>query len=334
MKIAVIPGDGIGKEVMDAALLILEKLDLGLSWEVYEAGDHVREKTGVALPEETLRGARKSDAVLFGAAGETAAEVIIRLRQELNTYVNLRPAKAFKGVNCLHPGADMVIVRENSECLYRGIEFTADDGVTVAMRVITEKASERIAEFAFSYARKNGRKRVSSVHKANVMKLTCGTFRDSCRKVSKRYADIAYDEYYVDAAAMFIAVDPGRFDVIVTTNLFGDILSDIAAGVTGGLGLAPSANIGDERGIFEPVHGSAPDIAGKGIANPTAMILSLSLMLNHLGFEEESRKIETALGNVIERGKVTPDLGGSLKTMEMAEEIVRVIGDLKSGENA
>jgi len=333
MKIAVIPGDGIGKEVMEAALFILENLNTGISWEEYEAGDYVKDRTGVALPDETLRGAKSSDAVLFGAAGETAAEVIIRLRQELGTYVNLRPARAFRGVNCLHPGTDMVIVRENSECLYRGIEFMAEDGISVAMRIITEKASERIAEFAFNYARKNGRKKVTAVHKANVMKLTCGTFRSSCRKVSERYSDILYDEYYVDAAAMFIATDPGRFDVVVTTNLFGDILSDISAGVTGGLGLAPSANIGDERGIFEPVHGSAPDIAGKGIANPTAMILSLSLMLNHLGFNEESRMVEMALESVIEKGLVTPDLGGSLKTMEMAGEVVKTIENLKMQKN-
>ena len=329
MKIVVIPGDGIGKEVMDAALLVLENLDVNIDWDRYDAGDYVKKETGVALPEETLEAAKKSDAVLFGAAGETAADVIIRLRQELGTYVNLRPARSFRGINCLHPGTDLIIVRENSECLYRGLEFIPEDGVSVAMRVITKRASERIAEFAFNYARKNGRKKVTAVHKANVLKQTCGIFRDACRRVAERYREVGYDEYYVDAAAMFIAVDPKRFDVIVTTNLFGDILSDIAAGVTGGLGLAPSANIGDKSGIFEPVHGSAPDIAGKGIANPTAMILSLSLMLNHLGYEEESRKVEKALEKVIEARKVTPDLGGSLKTMEMAEEVVKTIRSLE-----
>jgi 3-isopropylmalate dehydrogenase len=322
-KIAIIPGDGIGKEVMDAALRVIDSLGMDFEMVTLDAGDDALKEHGTALPEETLDKAKKSDAVLFGAAGETAAGVIIKLRQALKTYVNLRPAKSYPGVKCLYPDVDLVIVRENSECMYKGIEFEPEAGMSVAMRVITEKASKRIAEFAFKYARDNGRRKVSCIHKANVMKKTCGLFRDSCREVAKKYQDIEYDEYYVDAAAMFLVLDPKRFDVIVTTNLFGDILSDEAAGLVGGLGLLPSANIGDENAIFEPVHGSAPDIAGKGIANPSAMILSAAMMLEYLGYRDEAGQIEKALEHVLLEGKVTPDLGGNLSTMGMAEEIVR-----------
>jgi 3-isopropylmalate dehydrogenase len=322
-KIAIIPGDGIGKEVMDAALRVIDSLGMDFEMVTLDAGDDALKEHGTALPEETLDKAKKSDAVLFGAAGETAAGVIIKLRQALKTYVNLRPAKSYPGVKCLYPDVDLVIVRENSECMYKGIEFEPEAGMSVAMRVITEKASKRIAEFAFKYARDNGRRKVSCIHKANVMKKTCGLFRDSCREVAKKYQDIEYDEYYVDAAAMFLVLDPKRFDVIVTTNLFGDILSDEAAGLVGGRGLLPSANIGDENAIFEPVHGSAPDIAGKGIANPSAMILSAAMMLEYLGYRDEAGQIEKALEHVLLEGKVTPDLGGNLSTMGMAEEIVR-----------
>ncbi len=319
-KIAVIPGDGIGKEVMEAAMLVLQKLDLPFEYEYYEAGDEAFERYGAALPEETLEGCKKSDAVLFGAAGETAADVIVRLRQELQTYANVRPARAIKGVKCLYPNLDIVIVRENTECLYLGIEFEVD-GVAEAVRIISRKASERIARFAFELAKREGRKKVAALHKANVMKKTCGMFRDVCRAVASEYPDIAFEEYYIDAACMYLVMNPYRFDVIVTTNMFGDIVSDLAAGLVGGLGLAPSANIGERWAIFEPVHGAAFDIAGKGIANPTAMILTACMMLRHFGYLEEAKRVERAVEETIASGKCTPDLGGRLGTMEFAKEI-------------
>ncbi len=324
MRIAVIPGDGIGKEVMDAAMLILENLDLPFDYVWLEAGDEAEKKYGKALPDETLEEVKKCKAVLFGAAGETAADVIVRLRQELETYANIRPAKSFKGVKAIHEDVDIVIVRENTECLYKGIEFEVD-GVAEAVRVITRKASERIVRFAFELARREGRKRVTALHKANVMKKTCGLFKKVFYEVAKEFSDIEANDYYIDAACMFMVMDPKRFDVIVTTNMFGDIVSDLAAGLVGGLGLAPSANVGDEYMIFEPVHGAAFDIAGKGIANPSAMILTAAMMLRFLGFSDEANKIERAVEKVIAEGKTTPDLGGKLKTMEMAKEILKEI---------
>lgn len=326
MKLAVIPGDGIGKEVMDAAMLTLGELNLNIEYEFYEAGDEALKKYGKALPDETLEACRKSSAVLFGAAGETAADVIVRLRQELDTYANVRPARALNGIKCLYPGLDIVVVRENTECLYRGLEFELNDSA-VALRVITRRASERIARFAFELARREGRKKVTALHKANVMKKTCGIFRNVCRRVAKDFEGIEFNEYYIDAACMYLVMNPYRFDVIVTTNMFGDIVSDLCAGLVGGLGIAPSANIGEKHAIFEPVHGAAFDIAGKGIANPTAMILTACMMLQHLGFAEEAEKIRKALEDTIASGKTTPDLGGKLKTMEFAEEVAKRLKD-------
>ncbi len=321
-KITVIPGDGIGREVMDAAMLVLESLNLPFKYVWMEAGDEALKKYGKALPDETLEECKKSDAVLFGAAGETAADVIVRLRFELETFANIRPAKSFKGVKCLYSDVDIVIVRENTECLYKGLEFEVADGVTEGIRVITREGCERIARYAFELAVREGRKKVTALHKANVMKKTCGLFRDVCREVAKKYP-VEFNEYYIDAACMYLVMDPHRFDVIVTTNMFGDIVSDLAAGLVGGLGLAPSANVGEKHAIFEPVHGSAPDIAGKGIANPSAMILTACMMLKHFGYVSEAEKVEKALESVIAEGKTTPDLGGNLKTMEMAEEVVK-----------
>jgi len=320
-KIVVIPGDGIGKEVMEAAMLVLEELNLPFKYIYMEAGDECAKKYGTPLPEETLQACKESDAVLFGAVGETAADVIVKLRFELDTFANVRPAKSLKGVKALYDNVDIIIVRENTECLYKGFEFEFD-GIAQAVRVITRKGSERIAKFAFELARREGRKKVTVLHKANVMKKTCGLFRNVCREIARKYPDIEYNEYYIDAGCMYLVMDPWRFDVILTTNMFGDIVSDLAAGLVGGLGLAPSANIGEKYALFEPVHGSAPDIAGKGIANPTAMILSACMMLKHLGYREEALKVEKAVEATIAEGKTTPDLGGNLKTMEMAKEIV------------
>jgi 3-isopropylmalate dehydrogenase len=320
-KISVIPGDGIGKEVMDATLHVLEAIDVEFDYKFADAGDEHMEKTGVALPQETVDIVKSSQACLFGAAGETAADVIVKMRQELDLYVNLRPVKSYPGTNCIFDNLDFVIVRENTEGLYIGLEEETDEGAT-ATRVVTKKASERICKYAFEYAKKTGRGKVTAVHKANVLKKTDGVFKDSFYQMAEQYPEMELDDRYVDATAMFFITKPEMFDVIVTTNLFGDILSDEGAGLVGGLGLIPSANIGENQGLFEPVHGSAPRHAGKGTANPSAMILSAVLMLDYLEEIDAARKLEEALVKVLEEGKVvTPDLGGNASTMEMAAEV-------------
>jgi 3-isopropylmalate dehydrogenase len=308
---------------MEATLHILEVLDVGFNYKFADAGDEYAEKTGVALPQETIDIVKDSQACLFGAAGESAADVIVRLRQELDLYVNLRPVKSYPGTNSIFDNLDFVIVRENTEGLYIGLEEYIEEGAT-ALRVVSKKASERICKFAFEYAKKTNRKKVTAVHKANVLKKTDGLFKEIFYKVAQDYPDMELDDRYVDATAMFFITKPEMFDVIVTTNLFGDILSDEGAGLVGGLGLIPSANIGEEIGLFEPVHGSAPGHAGKGTANPSAMILSAVMMLDYLEEHEEARKLENALIKVLSEGKVvTRDLNGESSTMEMAREVRR-----------
>ena len=329
-RVSVIPGDGVGPEIAFPVLGVLETLSEALGGFRFEflcldAGDEVKRRTGVALPEETLEGVKGSDVCLFIAVGETASEVILPLRQRLNLYANVRPAKTYPNVPHGRPGVDLVIVRENTEGLYRRVEDGTEDW-GVSMRVITRRASERIARFAFELARREGRGRVTCVHKANVLKSTCGLFRDVCREVALQYPEVGFDEMYVDACALRLVMNPGAFDVIVTTNLFGDILSDLTAGLVGGLGMAPSGNIGDDFAIFEPVHGSAPDIAGKGIANPSAAILSAKMMLDWLGEKRGAEVLERALIEVLKEGRtLTPDLGGRAKTHEMAEEVSQKI---------
>ena len=328
-KIATIPGDGIGPEVMAATVKVLEvlaeKTGLRFEFSTLWAGDEYKDRTGVALPPETTEGVKSADACLFAAVGNTAKEVILPLRQSLGLYANLRPAKAYPGVPALKPTTDIMIVRENTECLYTMVGYKVP-GFGVNLRIITREASERIVKYAFQYATKNGRKKVTAVHKANVLHYTDDVFLEAARNVAKEYPDIKYDEQIVDACAMKLILTPEQFDVIVTTNTFGDILSDEAAGLVGGLGLAPSGNIGDEMAIFEPVHGSAPDIAGKGIANPVAAILSAAMMLEWLGEKKASEKLETAVLKVLNDGIVrTPDLGGTNQTMEVAEAISAAI---------
>jgi 3-isopropylmalate dehydrogenase len=326
-KIATIPGDGIGPEVMDVTVAVLEayqeKVDINFEFTKLMAGDEHKAKTGVALPPETLDEVRKADAALFAAVGETAKEVILPLRQKLDLYVNLRPTRVFPRVNSLKKDVDIVIVRENTEGLYKMIGDRGPDyGFNI--RIITRSASERIARYAFEYARKEGRKKVTCVHKANVLDKTCTIFQEACRSVAESYSDIEYDEHIVDACAMRLILNPEWFDVIVTTNMFGDILSDEAAGLVGGLGLAPSGNIGDKYSIFEPVHGSAPDIAGRGIANPIATVLSGSLMLKWLGEHEAAQAIESAVMDVLVEGKtLTPDMGGSSTTKQLGQAIIK-----------
>ena len=333
IKIARIDGDGIGKEVTEAGVAVLESLDLNFDFIEAEAGRECFDKNGTTIPEETIKIARNTKATLFGAITSTPGQKssIITLRQELDTYANLRPIKSFKGINCLFDDLDFLIVRENTEGLYSGNETIDDEKEkAIAQRVITRKASERISRLAFEQAIKLKKESVTCVHKANVLKKTDGVFKESFLKVAKDYPNIKTNDYYVDATAMYLLTKPQEFDVIVTSNLFGDILSDASAGLVGGLGLAPSGNIGDKHGLFEPVHGSAPDIAGNNISNPIAMILSVSMMLEYLNEDYWAEKVRTACENGLEKGKVkTPDLGGTDKTMDVANEVIREIENLR-----
>ena len=324
-KLAIISGDGIGQEVMTACEYMLDKLDLEFSFEYGEAGFECFNKNGTTLPEETIKTANKSDAVLFGASTSTPGQPspIINLRKALNVYANIRPIKSCKGVNCIRDDIDFVIVRENTEGLYSQNEY-GDCEKMIAERVITRKASERISKAAFNLCLKRGQSKVTCVHKSNVLKKTDGVFKESFYKVAKDYPQIKTEDYYVDAMAMYLITQPQNFDVIVSTNLFGDIISDESAGLVGGLGLAPSGNIGDHNGLFEPVHGSAPDIAGKNIANPCSMILSAAMMLDYLGEWETSNDIKNAVEKVIADCKIrTPDLGGDACSMDVTKAIVK-----------
>lgn len=324
--IAVIPGDGIGPEVVEAELAVLKATGLDFEFTSYDAGDDCLARTGVAMPDETLAGALAAQAVVFGAAGASAAAVILRLRAELGTFVNLRPSKAFEGVDCLQPATDLMVVRENTECLYIGDEHVESPGRITATRLITEEACMRIARFAFDYAHDNGLTKVTTAHKANVLKMTDGLYLECCRRVAAEYPGIELEEALIDSLAMRMVMDPSEFGVIVTTNLFGDIISDLAAGLIGGLGLCPSANLGEEHALFEPVHGSAPDIAGKGEANPAAAIMCGSMLLNHLGHKEAASRVDIALQRCLAQKLTTPDLGGRLSTMEMARAVIDNMG--------
>jgi isopropylmalate/isohomocitrate dehydrogenase-like protein len=323
-NITVIPGDGIGKEVMEATLSVLSELKINMKYTFAEAGDECKEKTGKALPEKTINLVKESDACLFGAVGETAADVIVKLRQEMKLFANLRPVKSYPGTNNLYDNLDFMIVRENTEGMYKQDEEEFTSEGAIAKRIITREAESRICDYAFKYALKHGKSKVTGVHKANVLKKTDGLFKKVFYETAKNYEKqgIVAEDYYIDATAMYLITKPESFDVIVTTNLFGDILSDEGAGLVGGLGLIPSANIGENSALFEPVHGSAPDIAGKGIANPSAMILSAVMMLNYLGETEKAKRLDNALLKVLEKGTdVTEDLGGTSSTIEMANAI-------------
>ena len=327
-NIAIIGGDGIGNEVMESAEYLLDKLDLNFNFNYGEAGFECFNKNGTTLPEETIKIAKSSDATLFGASTSTPGQPspIINLRKELNVYANLRPIRSYKGIKSIADNIDFIIVRENTEGLYSQNEY-GDDNKVIAERVITRNASEKISEIAFKLAKiRKKLNKVTCVHKSNVLKTTDGVFKESFYKVAKNYPEINTEDFYVDATAMYLITNPLNFDVIVSTNLFGDILSDESAGLVGGLGLAPSGNIGDENGLFEPVHGSAPDIAGKGIANPCSMILSTSMMLDYLGEKEISQQINKAVESVVCKGKIlTPDLGGNAKTKDMTKAIVKEV---------
>jgi len=313
-QIAVIPGDGIGQEVTPAAVDVLEALDVEFEFVEGDAGDAVKEETGEALPQETRDLAAESDATLFGAAGETAADVILPLREVVGSFANVRPAVSYPGLDAVQPDTDLVFVRENTEGVYSGIESEIADGVTTLTRVITEEASRDIAEFGFDYAEENGYDDVTIAHKANVMRTTDGEFLDAAEAVA--------ETALMDALAMHLIMHPEDYGVIICPNLAGDVLSDLAAGLVGGLGLLPSANVGSENALFEPVHGSAPDIAGEGVANPSAMILSAAMLLDHLGYDEQGDRVRDAVETVLDEGPRTPDLGGDASTEDVTQAVL------------
>lgn len=330
---ALIEGDGIGPEQSSATKEVLARaVEFGISLELIpiEAGDRALREHGVALPEDSLQTIKKCDCCLKGPVGESAYDVIIRMRQELDLYANIRPAKSLPNVPSLNAQVDLVIVRENTEGLYAGLE-AGNDSKATAVRVITRKACHRIAKYAFDLARTR-KNNVTAIHKANVMRKTDGLFLSVCKEVASSYSGVDFSDMLVDAAAMNLIRNPQDFDVIVTTNMFGDILSDEAAQVVGGLGLAASGNIGESFAVFEPVHGCAPDIAGKNIANPVSMIFSSAMMFDWLSQQRRdknaadfSRVIRTAVEACLTVGETTKDLGGKLSTLEMGKTISRRI---------
>jgi 3-isopropylmalate dehydrogenase len=332
-KISLITGDGVGPELSESVIEVLNTINdkLGVKVEVtkLEAGDIALKKTGKALPDETLDAIKKSDVCLKAPVGECAADVIVVLRRLLDLYANIRPAKSYPNMPALKEGIDLIIVRENTEDLYTGMEFDVED-ISIALRTISKSASERIAKYAFMTAeQRNGKRKVTCVHKSNVMRKTDGLFARSCEVIGKNYPNIAFEQMYVDACAMNLIRQPESFDVIVTTNLFGDILSDEASQVVGGLGMAPAANIGDRFALFEPVHGAAFDIAGKNIANPSSFILSAKMMFEWLGMknndkncQDVAKKIEDAVYGTVKEGIKTKDIGGTKNTREFTQSVI------------
>jgi isocitrate dehydrogenase (NAD+) len=329
-RIVLIHGDGIGPEVTAAARRVVDATGLDIQWDERLAGQAALDAAGTPLPAETLDAVRSAAATLKGPtatpSGTGFRSVNVELRQKLQLYANYRPARSLPGVPSRYENVDLIVVRENTEGLYSGLEHEVVPGVVESLRVVTELASERIARFAFETARRQGRRRVTCVHKANILKLSDGLFLRTCRRVAEEFSDIPFDDSIIDAAAMKLVLNPQAFDVMVMENLFGDILSDLTAGLVGGLGLTPSANIGNGVAVFEAVHGTAPDIAGKGIANPTAVILSAVLMLRYLNEKAEADRIENAVRQVFSRGAVrTGDLGGRATTAEFVDAILAEI---------
>jgi len=337
--ICLIPGDGIGQEVIPATAEVLQSMNLNLRFVEAEAGFAYFQRHGEALPPETLELARQADAVLFGATASPSGPMpgyrspILALRREFDLYANLRPVASLPG-EFSRPGIDLLIVRENTEGLYSGRERREGD-TAIAERVITRRGSERIVRVACEQARQHAQRRgrpatVTIVHKANVLKITDGLFRECALQIAAEYPDIAIQELLVDAAAMKLVKAPQSFDVIVTTNLFGDILSDEASALVGGLGVAPSANLGQGTPVFEPVHGSAPDIAGQGIANPIGALLSAALMLETLGEQQAAEQLRQAVFATLEEGLCTPDLGGSATTAQFTQRVRIYLQELRS----
>jgi len=328
--ITLIPGDGIGPEVTEACLRIIEAAGVHVTWERYDAGVTAVEIHGTPLPDALLASIRRNKVALKGPVttpvGEGFTSVNVGLRKALELYANLRPVANLPHVRSRFEGVDLVIVRENTEDLYAGLEHEVVPGVVESLKIITERASTRIARFAFDYARRMGRRRVTAIHKANIMKMSDGLFIHSARAVAAEYPDIAYDQQIVDAACMHLVMRPETFDVLLLPNLYGDIVSDLCAGLVGGLGTVGAANLGVDIGVFEAVHGSAPDIAGRNIANPTALLQSARLMLHHIGEADAAGRIQAALVSVLATPeRTTRDLGGKATTSEFTHAIVQAL---------
>ncbi|HKP36121.1 MAG TPA: isocitrate dehydrogenase (NAD(+)) [Pyrinomonadaceae bacterium] len=326
-RITLIPGDGIGPEVASAVVRIIEASGVEVEWEEHIAGQPALDKYGVTLPEELLESIKRNKVGLKGPittpVGKGFTSVNVGLRKALDLYANLRPVRALPNVPCRNPNLNLVVVRENTESLYSGLEHEIIPGVVESLKIITEKASTRIARFAFAYAHSENRRKITCTHKANIMKMSDGLFLKCFRTVAQKYPDIESGDMIIDNASMQLVMRPEQFDVLLCENLYGDIVSDLCAGLIGGLGLVPGANIGEKGAVFEAVHGSAPDIAGKGIANPTALLQSAILMLRHIEERDAADKIEKALMKVFEEGKVrTRDIGGTSSTNEFADAIM------------
>jgi isocitrate dehydrogenase (NAD+) len=331
--ITLVPGDGIGPEVTEAVLRILAAADVSIEWERHQAGILSFERTGQSLPVELVDSIRRNKVALKGPVTTPIAHgftsVNVGLRKALDLYANLRPVWNLPGVASRFADVDLVIVRENTEDLYAGLEHEVVPGVVESLKIITARASTRIAEFAFAHARRHGRRKVTAIHKANIMKQSDGLFIECAREVSRRFPEIVYDEKIVDAACMQLVLNPGAFDVMLLPNLYGDIVSDLCAGLVGGLGVVGAANLGTDIAVFEAVHGSAPDIAGKLLANPTALLLSAILMLRHIGEGPAAERIMGAVGAVLGGGGArTRDLGGTASTLEYADAVCRAMDSL------
>jgi isocitrate dehydrogenase (NAD+) len=332
-RVTLIPGDGIGPELAEATRRVLDASGVEFEWEVVDAGEAVLAKHGTPLPDHVLASIQRNRIAIKGPittpVGEGFRSVNVTLRQALGLYANLRPARSIQGLKTRYDDVDLVIVRENTEDLYAGIEHRVGRDAAESIKIITREASERIARFAFDYAVANGRHKVTAVHKANIMKLSDGLFLESCRTVAAEYEGrIEFEDRIVDNMCMQLVQKPDLYDVLVLPNLYGDIVSDLAAGLVGGLGVAPGANIGPEAAVFEAVHGSAPKYAGQNKANPTALILSGVLMLRHIGRPDAAARVEDALRTVIAEGRATTyDLGGSAGTSQFADAIVERLGE-------
>jgi isocitrate dehydrogenase (NAD+) len=329
-KITLIPGDGIGPEVTAPALAIIKAAGVDVDWEKHLAGAEALKKHGTTIPKALMDSFERNRVALKGPVttpvGEGFASVNVELRQTFNLYANLRPIKNLPGVKARYQDIDLFVVRENTEGLYSGIEHEVVPGVVESLKIMTETACTRISKFAFDFARRNGRKKIAAVHKANIMKLSDGLFLECARKVAQSYKSIGFSDVIVDNACLQLVINPWQFDMLLMENLYGDILSDLAAGLVGGLGVVPGANIGDSYALFETVHGSAPDIKGKNIANPSAMVQAAVMMLRHISEKAAADRISKALERVLTRGEVvTRDLGGTASTKKFGEAIIREI---------
>lgn len=329
--ITLIPGDGIGPEISHAVKQILDAAGAAITWEEIPARAEIERRGIDFMKSGVVESIQRNGVALKGpmatAVAGGAPSINVGLRKALDLYANLRPVKNLEGVKSRYHDVDVVLIRENTEDLYSGLEHTIVPGVVESLKIITEKASTRIARFAFEYARKHGRKKIHAIHKANIMKLSDGLFLESARVVARKCADVEYKELIIDNACMQMVLDPHQFDLLLLTNLYGDIMSDLAAGLVGGLGVVPSGNIGKDAAIFEAVHGTAPDIASTGVANPTALLLSAIMMLDHLNEMEAAQRIEGAVRRVYREGKaLTRDVGGTASTAEFTEAVIRAIG--------